>query len=187
MIFETDRLIIRKATTTDDDVEMYYRLWTDPRVMTMVGYPQGLKITRDEIRKIIEKDITPPFEVRLIVERKDTGERIGECFLHKPDETGLAGTDVKLLPEQWGNAFGAEVKQGLVDYLFTHTDCNAIKAEPNKKNIASQKMQEAVGGKRMGEGVCTFPEKMKDYTCDVHYYEYRVFRADWERHRRKGQ
>ena len=106
---------------------------------------------------------------------------IGECKLGPPDDDGVAGTDVKLMPEFWGSRYGAEVKQGLVDYLFTHTDCKIIKATPNKKNIASQKMQEAVGGKRVSEELYRFPEKMRDYTCDIPLYIYHVFREDWEK------
>jgi hypothetical protein len=42
-------------------------------------------------------------------------------------------------------------------------------------------MQEAVGGQRVAEGVFNFPDKMKSWTCDVPYYEYRVTRKDWEK------
>jgi hypothetical protein len=42
-------------------------------------------------------------------------------------------------------------------------------------------MQEAVGGRRIREGCYKFPESMKAYTIDVPYYEYIVFREDWER------
>jgi hypothetical protein len=41
-------------------------------------------------------------------------------------------------------------------------------------------MQEAAGGVRIGEGVCQFPESMRDYTTPVHYYVYALRRADWE-------
>ena len=42
-------------------------------------------------------------------------------------------------------------------------------------------MQEAVGGKRVGEEVFRFPEEMRAYTCDVPHYIYMVFREDWEK------
>jgi RimJ/RimL family protein N-acetyltransferase len=74
-----------------------------------------------------------------------------------------------------------EIKRGLLDYLFTHTDCDAVQATPNVNNIASIKMQEAVGGERVGEEVYQFPESMRDFTTPVHHYIYRVYRRTWER------
>ncbi|MCP4424133.1 MAG: GNAT family N-acetyltransferase [Chloroflexi bacterium] len=180
-VFETARLIIRAAR--EADAAMYYALWMNPQVMTNVGFPQGLRITQEEIVAKIREQRMSEFERRLVVELKATGQEMGECTLHLPDEEGIAGTDVKLLPEFWGNKYGVEVKQGLVDYLFTHTNCTAVQATPNVNNIASIKMQEAVGGVRVDESVYEFPEEMRDWTCPVHSYIYRVFRADWERGR----
>jgi RimJ/RimL family protein N-acetyltransferase len=177
-VFETVRLVIRAVS--EADAGMYYALWTNPRVMTNVGFPQGLRITLEEIATKIGEQSEIEFGRLLVVELKDTGEAIGECKLYLPDEEGIAKTDVKLLPQFWGNKFGVEVKRGLVDYLFRHTDCTAVQADPNVNNIASIKMQEAVGGVRVGEGVHEFPEKMRDYTHPVHYYVYHVFKADWE-------
>jgi len=181
IVFQTERLKIRKAMACDADVEFFYRLWTNPEVMTMVGFPQGLRITRDEIRSMFEKAENSEYKRRLLVEIIKTGIPIGECKLGLPDDGGISETDVKLFPEYWGNGYGTEIKRVLVDYLFTHTDCKAVKATPNKNNIASQKMQTAVGGKRVGDGVFRFPEEMRDYTCDVPHYVYMVFREDWEK------
>jgi len=177
-VFETARLIIRTVCAVD--VGMYYALWTNPRVMTYVGFPQGLRMTREEIAAKIQEQGESEFGRLLVVALKETGEAIGECKLYLPDEEGISRTDVKLLPQFWGNKFGVEVKRGLVDYLFTYTDCTAVQADPNVNNIASIKMQEAVGGVRVGEGVHKFPDKMRDYTHPVHYYVYHVCRADWE-------
>lgn len=178
MVFETTRLIIR--TGCEADAGMYYALWTNPRVMTNVGFPQGLQITRAEITAKIAEQGETEFGRLLVVALKATGQTIGECKLYLPDEEGIAKTDVKLLPQFWGNKYGVEVKQGLVDYLFSHTNCTAVQADPNVNNIASIKMQEAVGGVRVAEGVHEFPKKMRDYTHPVTYCVYRVFREDWE-------
>ncbi|MBN1212816.1 MAG: GNAT family N-acetyltransferase [candidate division Zixibacteria bacterium] len=181
MVFQTDRLVIRKAEPSDSDVEFFYRLCTDPKVMTNVGFPYGLKITREAIRSGFEQQVTTEFNTRLVVELKATGEPVGECKLGSPDENGISETDIKLLPQFWGKGYGTEIKRGLVDYLFTHTACRAVKASPNKNNIASQRMQEKVGGKKVGEHTYRFPEEMRAYTVDVESYIYQVFREDWER------
>lgn len=181
MVFETPRLIIRKATTSNEDVEMFFNLWTNPRVMVYVGFPDGLKITHEEIKENISGEDNTEFNKKLVVILKDGAHLIGECKLGLPDQDGISETDVKLFPERWDNKYGVELKQGLVGYLFTHTDCKTITASPNKNNIASHKMQEAVGGKKVGEGLYKFPEKMRDYTIDVPYYVYIVTREDWEK------
>lgn len=149
--------------------------------MKYVGYPKGLRITREEIRDGIAGGGESEYEAWLIVTVKNGGYPIGECKLRLPDKEGISETDVKLSPEFWGRGYGSEIKQGLVDYLFSHTDCRAVKGTPNRDNIASQKMQKAVGGRRVGEGIFEFPEEKKDYTCPVPHYVYLVFREDWER------
>ena len=56
MIFTTTRLRIRKALPTDEDTEMYFRLWTDGRVMVNVGFPNGIQITREKMRQMLESE-----------------------------------------------------------------------------------------------------------------------------------
>ena len=180
VIIETERLIIRKAEPSEADIDMYYRLWTNPQVMINVGFPTGLKTSREKINNQITRQDPSEYDALLVVVLKGTSTPIGECKLGWPDDKACSATDVKLLPEHWGNGYGVEIKQALVDYLFGYTDCAAVKATPNKNNIASQKMQEAVGGKRVGEDVYRFPEHMRDYTCDVPHYVYVIFRSDWE-------
>jgi RimJ/RimL family protein N-acetyltransferase len=179
VVFETERLVIRTATV--DDVDMYYELWNEPRVMENVGFPQGLGITRERIEDIIRKPSESQYDRLLVAELKGTGRAIGECKLGWPNEEGIAETDVKLLPAFWGHKYGVEIKRGLVGYLFTHTDCDSVQATPNVGNIASIKMQEAVGGVRVDEDVYHFPESMRGFTTPVHHYVYRVYRADWEK------
>ena len=179
VVFETERLIIRPATISD--ANLFYDLWTNPQVMKNVGFPQGLRITHDDLKERLQsqRDETV-FDRMLVVELKDTGQTIGECMMHRPTEEGIAEPDVKLLPAFWGHRYGFEVWEGVLTYLFTHTDCTVVQASPNVENIASIKMQEAVGAVRVGEDVYHFPESMRDYTTSVHCYIYHVYRADWE-------
>ena len=178
-VFETERLVIR--TATEQDIDLLHELWTDPRVMRNVGFPNGLRITRKEIGQKLKGPFECEFDRVLMVELEATGTVIGQCLMHAPDERGIAETDVKLLPAFWGQKYGVEVKRGTVSYLFSHTGCTAVEATPNVGNVASIKMQEAVGGVRVGEQVYEFPESMRDYTTPVHHYVYRVYREDWER------
>jgi RimJ/RimL family protein N-acetyltransferase len=176
-VFETPRLIIRIAE--EADAEFIFNLWTNPKVMIYVGFPQGLRITLEQIQQHLKTGERSFFIRPLMIVLKFTSEVIGQCKLGLPDENGVAETDIKLFPEFWGNKLGVETKRGLVDYLFAHTDCKIVAASPNINNIASIKMQEAVGGIRVEEGVYEFPEEMKGFTVPVPYAIYHVRREEW--------
>ncbi len=176
---ETERLTIRLATPDDDDVGFLLMLWTDGRVMRFVGFPDGLRTDHGKIKAQLEGYGGNEFDRVLIVCLKDSKQTIGECKLGSPNDDKIALTDIKLAPEYWGNGYGREVKQALVDYLFEHTDCFCIESTPNVMNVASIKMQEAVGGKRMAEKLYEFPDEMKEYTIDVPHYVYALLRSDW--------
>jgi RimJ/RimL family protein N-acetyltransferase len=167
---------------------MYYQLWTNPIVMRNVGFPHGLPITLDEVcAKIAEHiQIQGDFGRLLVVEEKTSGTVIGECKMYLPDENGISETDVKLLPKYWGQKYGVEIKRGLVNHLFTNTDCKIVQATPNINNTASIKMQEAVGGVRVGQDTFYPSEEMKTYACPVPYYIYHVHRHTWENERGKN-
>lgn len=179
IVFETERLRVRLATV--DDVDLFYRLWSDPRVMRYVGFPRGLPITRDDLRDRLSRAGESEFDRLLVVELKATGQAIGEAKLGWPDEEGIAEPDVKLLPDFRGHKHGVEAWGALLAYEFSHTGCEAVHGTPNVENVASIRMQEAAGGVRISEGIYQFPESMRDYTTPVHYYVYQVSRADWER------
>jgi len=168
-------------TATEEDTDVFYALWTDPRVMTNVGFPQGLPVTQDELKKTLSGQKGSEFERLLVVQLKATCQIIGECKLSRPDNDGVAQPDVKLIPEFWGHKYGVEIWRGLVDYQFTHSDCSVVQATPNIENAASIKMQEAVGHMRIGEAVHIFPEHMQSYTTPVHHHIYRLNRADWHK------
>ncbi|MCB9418896.1 MAG: GNAT family N-acetyltransferase [Ardenticatenaceae bacterium] len=177
-VFETKRLIVRAAQV--GDVPVYFALWTNPDIMKNMGFPHGLPITREEIAAKIGGQGEAEYGRLLVAELKSTGQVIGECKLYLPNDEGISETDVKLLPRFWGHKYGVEIKQGLVDYLFTNTKCTAVQGTPNVANIASIKMQEAVGAVRIAERVYEFSEDRREGTCPVHHHVYQVFRAVWQ-------
>lgn len=180
LVFETERLCVQVATA--EDATFFHALWSDPDVMTWVGFPKGLGLSLGQVHAILARqgEDDSPFEKRLVVILTATGERIGECKLGLPNADGISNTDVKLLPQFWGNKYGVEIKRRLLDYLFAHTDCLAVEATPNKSNEASIAMQEAVGGVRVGEGVFEPPESPHPERSSVPHYLYRVYRQNWK-------
>ncbi len=177
MIFQTERLKVRKPDKTD--IEMYFKLWNSPEVMQNVGFPQGLKISKETISEQIKNQDETEYDKTLVVVEKSSDEAIGECKLGFPNEEGISITDIKLLPEFRGNDYGKEIKNALCLYLFSRTNCKIVEASPNKKNIASRKIQEACGGVKVREGVYHFPESMRDFTEDVNLIIYYIYKKKW--------
>lgn len=190
-VFETERLYIRKAEPTKQDIDNYYHLWNSGEVMKLVGFPEGLGISREEIDRQFREQSKTEFDSRLAIFRKVDNNFIGECKLGFTNEKGTSSTDVKLLPEFWGKSYGKEIKYALCDYLFQNTDCQIVEATPNKLNIASQKMQDYCGGKRVGEGIFPEPKISKVKRTAVHFYCYHINKSDFQRRKneknRKGK
>jgi RimJ/RimL family protein N-acetyltransferase len=178
IVFETARLVVRKAT--GDDAEFYHTLWTHPEVMKYVGFPQGYPITEAELRERLANAPDSEFDRLLVVEKKATGEAIGECKLARPDEDGIAEPDIKFLPEYWGQGYGGELWRALVAYQFEQTDCEAIQTTPNVNNEVAVRLYESVGAVRVDEDVFRFPASMQAFTTPVPHYVYRLYRETWE-------
>ena len=177
MIFQTKRLKVRKAVTSD--VEMYLSLWNSGNVMRNVGFPKGLRISSERICKQIEEHDETEFDQTLVVIEKASGERIGECKIGLPNEKGISCPDFKFLPEYWRKGFGKELINGLCKYTFSMTRAKIIETSPNVKNVASQKMAESAGGKEIRRYIYNFPPKMQPYTEDVHGIIYHIHKKDW--------
>lgn len=178
-VFETERLYIRRAEPVPADIDLFCSLWNNPEVMHWVGFPEGLGMPPDGMEKVLSENSEDPLNAKLVVVRRADGVPIGECKLGTPDDNGVCETDVKLLPPFQGGGYGTELKRGLINYLFTRTKCTTVRATPNRENVASQKMQERVGAKRVGQGVFRFKEPMGVPTCEVPYYVYEIKREEW--------
>lgn len=179
MEFLTKRLVVRKPKLCDAHINLYHRLWNAPSVMRNVGFPQGLRISRDSIQDIIIGQDDTPFDKSLLVVLRDSGQAIGECKMGLPNNSGISITDVKLLPEYWNKGYGKEIKNALCGYLFSQTECTIVEASPSLCNIASIKMQEACAGKMVRKEMYHFPSHMSSYTQDVDSLIFHIHKSDW--------
>lgn len=86
LVFETKRLFVR--TATPDDADLFYKLWTNPSVMAMVGYPRGMDISKtDVLERLSEQDGTE-FGQLLIVVMKDSSYPSASVGLETRKMTG---------------------------------------------------------------------------------------------------
>ncbi len=177
----TKRLTIVIPENNKTEIEFLFNLWTNPEIMTFVGFPDGLKTDYETIKQQLSQNYSSEFDRVLLIKLSDSNQIIGECKLGFPDQNDIAHTDIKLSPEFWGQKYGVEIKEALLDYLFKHTKCDSVTATPNKLNKASIRMQKSVGGIKIKEELFKFPEHMKSFTVDVPYFEYIVTRENWEK------
>lgn len=176
--FETRRLAVREAVP--GDAPFVVALWSDARVMRFVGFPNGIPTTADDVPRRIERGRGHD---ALLIAQLRTGERIGQCTLGAPDADGVSEPDIKLHPSSWGRGHGRELWAGLVDQAFLRTTCILVRGTPNVANIASIRMQESAGMRRIREGVAGFPASMQGFTTPVPHYVCEITRDEWARRR----
>ena len=180
---KTDVILIRKVRRSKDDALFISMLWRNRDVMKFVGFPEGIKESPENIIRITKERIKKGAEHHLIIERK--GKSIGEALIRYDKKDKFAETDVKLLPKYQGRGYGIEVKRVLLIWIFKNTDARGVKATPNVKNIASIRMQEGVGGKRIKRIRYEFPKNMSSFTIPVESYLYIVYRRNWEKQKKQ--
>ena len=114
MIFETQRLIVRKLILKD--LGAYHKMQSNPKVMQFVdGEVKSIIEHEKELKELINKYhiINNDFWIYAI-ERKSDHNFIGTLALVKDgndDELGY-----RFLEEYWGFGYGFEVCKGVLDY-----------------------------------------------------------------------
>ncbi len=139
MIFETNSLLVRKLKKTD--LQAFHKTQSNPQVMQYAtGVTKSLQEHTLELDDLISKydKVNNDFWIYAI-ERKSDAVFIGTVALVKSkndDEIGY-----RFLQEYWGNGYGTEVCQGLIEYCrnknFTKLIAYAVDV-----NIASHKILE---------------------------------------------
>jgi RimJ/RimL family protein N-acetyltransferase len=164
---------------TGDDASFIASLWSDPLVMRHVGFPRGIPTAAEDVPRRIE--CGKGLDALLIAQLRASGDPIGQCTLGTPDSLGISEPDIKLHPSFWGRGYGRELWAALVDQLFRHSACATARGTPNVENMASIRMQESAGMRRVGGGTFEFPDSMKPFTEPVPYALYEITRDEWER------
>jgi RimJ/RimL family protein N-acetyltransferase len=173
--FETPRLSVRAAG--DQDAPFIASLWSDPRVMRLVGFPQGIPTAEADVPRHIRR--AEGLAALLLVENRASRTPIGQCMLGEPDREGASEPDIKLHPAFWGRGYGRELWAAIIDELFVRSSCTVVRGTPNVANLASIRMQESAGMRRMGEGLSEFPASMSAFTEPVPHYIYEITRTNW--------
>ena len=144
MIFETERLIVRKLIF--DDITAFHEMQSNPKVMQFAtGEVKTLEEHSIEIKDLIFKYDVPSndFWIYAIIKKSDM-QFVGTVALVKDkndDEIGY-----RFLEKYWGNGYATETCKGLIKY------CKGLKiskliACAVDKNIPSVKILEKLNFK----------------------------------------
>lgn len=146
MIFETERLLIRKLNS--EDLLLFHALESNLAVLKYAtGFVKNLEENTKELKDLILLYDTPKNDFWIYaIERKVDSKFIGTVALVKDvidDEIGY-----RFLEEVWGNGYGFEVCKGLLSYC-KRLGKHLLVAYAVQKNSASVKILERLNFKRV--------------------------------------
>lgn len=134
--------MIRIKITDKDDLLNVQHLWASPDVMHYVGFPDGLHRTIEELEQWLSRIQNPPYRIHYSI--YDGDQYCGETF-YAVDETGLAGMDIKLLPEARGKGIAGFALSYALDQGFLMGGADRAWVDPHRENIASRKLYDRLG------------------------------------------
>ena len=137
MIFESARLRIRKLTHSD--IDALDTMQRNPAVMKYItGRPKTREETESELEEIIGNYDRPEVDktVMAVVGKAD-GRFIGAC--------AIIGNEVGFRLDEpcWGQGYGRELFDSLVEYCFGQKRMHHIRAEVDEDNVASVRILDA--------------------------------------------
>jgi RimJ/RimL family protein N-acetyltransferase len=131
--------------TGEADLPDLMRLWNTGAVMRWVGFPDGLGIGADGMRRWHERLRQSP-ERRHFTVRAPKGAFCGEAFYAVEPEHQRAGLDIKLLPEAQGHGYATDALRTLIAHIFASEPAiDAVWTEPAAANLAAQRLYARCG------------------------------------------
>jgi RimJ/RimL family protein N-acetyltransferase len=152
----TDRLTLRRFTL--EDLDLLYRLYSDPEVMRYVG---GVK-TRAQTEALFKSRVLdyyqefPGLGMWATVERA-SGACIGTHLLNHIQGETLIQVGYVLFSAYWGRGYATEMSIAILRYGFTELGLPEIFAITDLPNVASQRVLLKAGLERKGERFFAHP------------------------------
>jgi len=141
-ILTTERLILRKIASSDDEAIFLLRSDTDLNkyiARTLMTDPTEALAWITHINTSVDKGENVNWAITL----KDTGAFAGLiCLWNFSDDTTVAETGYQLLATHHGQGIMAEALHGVINYGFDIINLKSIEAFTHKNNAASIKLLE---------------------------------------------
>ena len=151
MIFETNRLRVRKLTFSD--INDFHEMQSDAAVMRYItGKVATFEESTAKLNEWISRYETKVMEWPYAVELKENGSFIGICGIIENNEIGY-----RFLKLFWGKGFGKELVEGLI--LFSKgIGLKSLQAEVIIENIGSYTILKRAGFVVVKEQICKYTQ-----------------------------
>lgn len=162
---ETERLFLRPMDTSD--AAFLVEVMNTPKWLKFIG-DRNVHTEEDGEQYITERVLSQQERLgfsNFTAIRKSDGVKIGVCGLY--DRAGLEGIDIgfAFLPEYEGQGYGFEAASAVKDAAVNHFKLEKLSAITSLENVASQRLLEKIGLKRVGTMV------LPGETEEVLYFE----------------
>lgn len=124
------------------DVDHMVRLHGDSEVRRYLGGPRNAATVRAGFAALRVRGFSP---TEWIIREQDSNEFIGWIGLHDHHDGEDTEISYLLLPEWWGQGYGKEVVQAILDYASTELKLPRVIAETQSANLASCRLLESLG------------------------------------------
>ncbi|MEA4917310.1 GNAT family N-acetyltransferase [Proteiniphilum sp.] len=167
IIIETNRLWIREIKT--DDIESLLKIYQHPENMRFIPN-SDFEWTHEKLQAKygkINQDYENGFGI-FVVEIKNENRIIGEAGLFNSFQN-LKHLELGYILDNkfWGQGYGSEICQSLIDYGFKKLKLSKLTARMFKQNIASIKVSEKCGMKVIQQGKTDSGEDFYEYEIEI--------------------
>ena len=147
---ETERLLIRGWT--EDDIDPYADMASDPEVMRYIGNgePRGRDYAEEFVRRMIRLHEERGW-IRFAIEHGETGRFMGFCGYEMQDEVLDFGW--RYARQFWGGGYGSEASLAVLGIGRETYGLTGIESQSYPENVGSIRIIEKLGMTYLRESV----------------------------------
>nr|WP_315488648.1 GNAT family N-acetyltransferase [uncultured Rhodoferax sp.] len=136
----TDRLVIRRMTTSAADARFILELLNDPSWLRFIG-DRGVRTETDALQYIAAGPLSMYNRLGYglcIVESKESRQPLGICGLIKRDYLDYPDIGFAFLPQHWGQGYAWEAASATLHHAIADLGMRRILATTRPDNASSQ-------------------------------------------------
>lgn len=138
MIFQTERLLVRTYTETDE--ENFFALNGDENVMRYIRPAKTREESNAFLREVMAYNEREKLYGRWAVDDRHKKEFVGSFAIIPVEGKEQMQLGYALLSQHWGKGYATELTKEGLNYVFTKTDIDPIYAYTEGPNLSSQKV-----------------------------------------------
>ena len=173
-VIETERVILR--TWRDDDVDEYYRINQDPKVIEFLRGPLTMQEAKDFVA-FVNQQFDKIGYTLWAAEEKSSGKLMGFIGLDPLKWAAPLGSCVeigwRLGSEYWGKGYATEGAKAALKYGFNKCGLKEVVSFTVPANVRSIRIMEKIGMQRDLNGDFAHPKLAPDHKLSKHVL-YRV-------------